>query len=163
MADNRNGACTCIVIPLLGLGVAFLVAFYVGTHRFEKEYPKSNNEAIHALFSRSRHQIVTPKNQIVNLEMEREVSRVIDDALKFEGIYLFYGENGIGKSIALQKMLRNRTSIHYVYVENGMKGLPKLLTPDYNKDSKVDVYETIKEALLHYSDYRKAQNLNGMI
>jgi hypothetical protein len=138
-------------------------SFDITEKRFHNEYPIPNSEHLHSLFSSFREQIVAPDNEIPNIEMENEITKVIDDALRFKGIYLLYGENGIGKSIALQKILRNRTSIHYVYIKNGMKGLPKLLSPNFNKESKFDIFETIMEALNHYSDFRKAQNLKGIL
>jgi hypothetical protein len=84
-------------------------SFDITEKRFHNEYPIPNSEHLHSLFSSFREQIVAPDNEIPNIEMENEITKVIDDALRFKGIYLLYGENGIGKSIALQKILRNRT------------------------------------------------------
>ena len=133
---------------------------WINQFRFDKDYPSANNESIHVLFSSFRNQIIAPDYEIPNIEMEKEISQIIDRSLQFRGIYLLYGENGIGKSIALQKILRNRTSIHYVYVENGGGELVDILVPNFNKDSKYTDYQMIKRTLIQYSDYRKTQNLN---
>jgi hypothetical protein len=103
-----------------------------------------------------------PANVIENNEMELKIVNVISEASGINGIYLLYGQKGIGKTVALKRSLSGRGDfkwdppIHYVYVATGMKGLLKLLTP--NKDGKQeaqhDMYKTITEALMQYSDYR---------
>jgi hypothetical protein len=123
---------------------------------------KTDIDIIHEVFSGIGRRVDSPVNEIANFEMELEISNVIWGALELKGIYLLYGQNGIGKTVALKRCLTYRWDpIPYVYIANGMKGLLKLLTPHSNKDRKRedehDIYEIITEALLKYSDYRRAK------
>jgi energy-coupling factor transporter ATP-binding protein EcfA2 len=122
-----------------------------------KKYPKADVKKIQNFFEQEKtFADLSHAEEIKNKEIEDTMKSIVDLAKKENAIYLVYGENGIGKSSAMRKVLSETSNLQYLYIENGIEELTKYLVPDYDsKTSHFTIEEVIRQSLTDYGDYRR--------
>jgi hypothetical protein len=142
----------------IALAIVAIVGLIFTYEEKKKKYSfsiqESNVEKVHAHF-KERKISLDAKNQIQNTEIEDLMKNVVDLARRINSIYLIYGENGIGKSIAMKKTLLRNPDLDFLYIENGIDELVKIFVPDYYSKSEYSSEKVIDNALTDYGDYRR--------
>eukprot|EP01080_Neovahlkampfia_damariscottae_P007347 gene7347-11665_t len=120
-----------------------------------KKYPKIDVELAQQLFE-EKYLPSSSMEEITNKDIEDTMKKVVDLAKKENAIYLVYGENGIGKSTALKKILSKTPNLHYLYIENGIEELIEKLVPNYDSTtSHYRIEKVIGNSLTEYGNYRR--------
>lgn len=152
----------------LKLIISFLLLFTLFQIIVKKPPTNFNLEHLKLLFSQKK--IIQNENEIRNIEMEKDIAEFLNQSLYHQSIYLIYGEDCIGKSTALRYVLNNDSSIDYIIIHPLFNGIEKFANtldldvkelPRYsNNNSDFDkIIKTIKNSLMEYANYRKAQRL----
>jgi energy-coupling factor transporter ATP-binding protein EcfA2 len=127
-----------------------------------KKYPKADFKKIQTFFEQEKtFADLSRAEEIKNKEIEDTMKSIVDLAKKENAIYLVYGENGIGKSSALKKVLSTTPNLHYLYIDDGIKELVGKLVPDYDSNtSHYSLEEVLNQSLTEYGNYRREMKQN---